>query len=54
MTAQVYQIRDYQPTETKMRVIERQMAEITRELVDFCTGVGSDTSPCERNPEDCA
>lgn len=57
MTAQVYQIRDFQPNDTRLRLLRNQVDETARELAVIMKGMGfctPDTAPCEINPDDCA
>lgn len=59
MTAQIYQIRDFDPhpRDTRLRLLRNQVDETARELAVIMQGMGfctPDTQPCEMNPDDCA
>jgi hypothetical protein len=54
MTAQIYQMRDYQATEARLRLLRNQVEQTTRDLAAISMGfcINLDTAPSEMNPDD--
>jgi hypothetical protein len=70
MTAQIFQIRDYQSNSTRMRLLGNEIEDALADLasiglgfcgqitpydeITLCRGLVIDTDACEMNPDDCA